>query len=109
MRRIWQKLDLELELENTASIEYNATMQIWDSGSIRCERIFTNAHAQTGREVTWKVIERRETETGFEEILEVLPSYITPTKLVWTEVIRINESSNAGFTTPGWSVSCTPI
>jgi hypothetical protein len=80
-------------------------MHIWDSGSIRCERIFAATGAHAIREITWKVIERKETKTGFEEILEELPAYITPTKLVWTEVIHINESSHTSFTTPGWSVT----
>ena len=92
IRRIWKRI-----IPAFAQV-YDSKITIWDSGDIRYER-----HSD-GREMAWKIIDRLETESGFEELLHVLPLHMTPTRFVWSETILVNDNSN-GFTLPGWSVT----
>ena len=89
--RIWKK--------DTRSIEYTDTLSKWDSGSILYERL------SDGTERSWKVIGRElnETDSGFTETLLELPTYTTPTQVVWKETVPAKITAQ-GFQISGWSV-----
>ena len=90
LQRIWTKSD--------KTMQYTNTMSIWDSGSVRYERL-----SAAQEEACWKVIERTLTESGFIETLTDLPAHSTPTEFAWKEdsPVTIRKS---GFDIPGWAV-----
>ena len=74
--RIWTRAD-EILIAT-------GTLEVWDGGDIRFERF------SDGVEKSWKIIERKKTETGFIETLELLDLWIVPTTPVWKEISRGN-------------------
>jgi hypothetical protein len=88
LQRIWTKTNKPI---NAIDI-----LQVWDSGSMRYERI-------GNREVCWKVVDRSETETGFIETLIELPAHEVPSGSVWKEESPV-AVEKTGFHIPGWSV-----
>ena len=93
IKRVWKRSDTE--------IQSNELMSIWDSGNIRFER------AIGLKEVAWAVLDRNETEDGFEETLVENPLYCTPANFTWKEVVPFEAQKN-GFLIPGWSVTWVP-
>ena len=93
IKRVWAK-------DDTDRI-FNETMYIWDSGSLRYERM-------NEKETVWTVLEREETPTGFVEILVEIPLYNTPTGSTWKEAISYEPLGKNGFRIPGWSVTWAP-
>lgn len=91
VKRIWKR-------DTMATREYTSIMNIWDSGSIRYERLLD------GTEKSWKVIGREVSPTGFTETLLDIPAYNTPRDIVWKESVQINYLANGSFQIPGWSV-----
>jgi hypothetical protein len=87
--RIWTRTD------KTQSA--TGTLEVWDGGDIRFERF------SDGVEKSWKIIERKKTETGFIETLELLDLWIVPTTPVWKEILPVTFSA-FGFSIPGWNV-----
>ena len=92
VQRIWTRLDSTLNINTSDS----KTLQIWDSGSSRYERL-------SETEVFWKVIERDITDSGFTETLLELSLHLTPTDFTWKEEspVRIFKT---GFEIPGWKI-----
>ena len=89
VQRIWTRSENKLQ-------GVTNTIQVWDSGSTRYERI-------THTDMFWKVIERSLTDSGFTETLSELPAHLTPTDFTWKEEspVRIFKT---GFEIPGWKV-----
>ena len=87
--RIWTKTD---EIHTATG-----TLEVWDGGDIRFER------SSDGSEKSWRIIERKKTETGFIETLEPLDLWIVPTEPVWKEILPVSFSA-FGFSIPGWNV-----
>lgn len=79
------------------------TMSVWDSGSVRYERLSGPGLGPDQEETCWKVIERTLTENGFVEILVELPAHSTPAEFAWKEdsPVTIRKS---GFDIPDWTV-----
>ena len=89
MKRIWIKNNNAMKLAND-------TLTVWDSGDMRYERL------SNGQEYSWKIIDRKLTDTGFIEILEERPLHETPTK-VWKDAMPVI-LERGGFQIPGWVV-----
>jgi hypothetical protein len=93
IKRVWVKATTDKVL--------NDTMYIWDSGSLRYERM-------NEKETVWNVLEREETPTGFVETLVEVPLYNTPIGSTWKETISCEPLGKNGFRIPGWSVTWAP-
>jgi hypothetical protein len=89
VQRIWTRSENKLQ-------GVTNTIQVWDSGSTRYERI-------TDTDMFWKVIERTLTDSGFTETLSELPAHLTPTDFTWKEESPVRIFKN-GFEIPGWKV-----
>jgi len=88
IQRSWTKTNVVVNTDTT--------MSVWDSGSMRYERIIQ-------LDKCWKVVKRSLTENGFIEILYELPDYCTPNSFTWKEDSPVN-ITNSGFEITGWSI-----
>jgi len=93
IKRNWKKTE-----ESLKSVRDQLYMTIWDDGSVRYERL------SDGTERSWKVINRETSSMGFTETLLELPTYVTPTELVWKEVVSVFRLPNGVLQIPGWKI-----
>lgn len=109
IQRIWTRSDNKLQTDT------DKTLQIWDSGSTRYERIteyeyitgydhITRYEQSSDTETHWKVIERVQTDSGFTETLSELPAHLTPTEFTWKEESPVRILDRGTFEVPGWKV-----
>jgi len=77
---------------------YKDVLDVWDSGNLRYERTLN------GQDMSWEVVNRTLTDTGFMEVLKELPAYKVPFNIAWQETIPVN-INNQGFSMAGWEVT----
>jgi hypothetical protein len=94
VQRIW----LGVELKESQISTYTDVLDIWDSGSLRYERL------SNGEEHAWEIIKREHSNNGFTETLKEIPLYKCPFNIAWQETYPLIINSK-GFQIPGWSVT----
>jgi len=78
--------------------EHTDILDIWDTGSHIFERW------PNGDEIYWKIISREESENGFTEMLEKMPLWQMPAKVLHMEQIPILKFSSSHFQMGSWNV-----
>ena len=73
-------------------------LDIWDSGSHRYERW------PDGTEVYWKIISKSLTESGFEEVLEKMPVWLTPSQVIHQERLPLELVLEDDYRLGAWQV-----
>ena len=93
VKRVWSK--------KSQVSKFTSSLDVWDSGSHIYERW------PNGNDVYWRVISREESENGFTETLEKMPSWQTPGPVLRREQIPLQQLSPSKFQLGSWSVEVT--
>jgi len=91
VKRVWIK---QPQVSNLTE-----SLDIWDSGSHIYER------RSDGTEQYWKIIERKQFEEGFEELLEKMPEWESPSLVLHRERLPFQPQEQNEFLVGGWKVT----
>ena len=84
--------------KDSGGIRHTGIVDTWDCGSHRYERW------PDGVEYFWKIISRDLIPGGFSEILEKMPEWLMPGKVLYQQAVPLYVSSSEEFHLGEWSV-----